>query len=55
VQPAAPFFWSWNLVTSNTTPAAVIASTAEILLGPFILVAWQLGLAYRRDTIHGEE
>jgi len=56
VQPGADLVWSWNLVTSDAAPGAVIASMpAEILLGPVILVAWQLGLSYRQDTIHGEE
>jgi Type IV secretion-system coupling protein DNA-binding domain len=57
VQPGAHLVWSWSLISgSDATPGTVIASMpAEVLSGPLILVAWQLGLAYRQDTIHAEE
>ena len=64
LQPALALIWSWNLLAQIVAPSnpsefsagAILASLpAEMLLGPLVLVAVQLGVAYRRDTIHGEE
>jgi hypothetical protein len=62
-QPAVTHAWSWPLLLSLTqdTPSsvsvdAVLSSLpAEALFGPLILLAFQLGLDYRRQTIHGQE
>jgi len=64
LQPAIALIWSWNLLaqlfaptnSSEFSSGAILASLpAEMLLGPLVLVGVQLGIAYRRDTIHGEE
>jgi Type IV secretion-system coupling protein DNA-binding domain len=64
LQPAVALIWSWNLLAQLVAPAnstgfsggEILASLpAEMLLGPLVLVGIQLGIAYRRDTIHGEE
>jgi hypothetical protein len=64
LQPAVALIWSWNLLAQLVSPTnpsefsggAILASLpAEMLLGPLVLVGVQLGVAYRRDTIHGEE
>jgi hypothetical protein len=62
-QPAVTHPWSWPLLVSLTqhNPSsvsvdAVLSSLpAEALFGPLILLAFQLGLDYRRQTIHGQE
>jgi hypothetical protein len=64
LQPAVSLIWSWSLLANLFSPSnsgefsgsAILASLpAEMLLGPLVLVGVQLGIAYRRDTIHGEE
>jgi hypothetical protein len=64
LQPASALVWSWPVLgewlmqspADDISPHAIIASLpGEMLLGPLLLVAAELGLAYRRDTIHGEE
>jgi Type IV secretion-system coupling protein DNA-binding domain len=64
LQPAVALIWSWSLLVQMVAPshpsefsaAAILASLpAEMLLGPLVLVAFELGVAYRRQTIHGEE
>lgn len=55
--------WSWTLLATAFTPTGPSVSTdtmlsslpAEALFGPLILLAFQLGLEYRRQTIHGQE
>jgi Type IV secretion-system coupling protein DNA-binding domain len=64
LQPAVEIIWSWSLLVQMVTPSnpshfsagMILASLpAEMLLGPLVLVAFELGVAYRRQTIHGEE
>lgn len=64
LQPAIALIWSWDVLARLVAPtastqfstSAILASLpAEMLLGPLVLVGVQLGVAYRRDTIHGEE
>jgi hypothetical protein len=64
LQPAVALIWSWSLLAHLFSPAdpepfspgAILASLpAEMLLGPLVLVAFELGVDYRRQTIHGEE
>jgi hypothetical protein len=64
LQPAFSVVWSWSLILHLIFPSdpATVSSTAivaslpaEMLLGPLVLVGFQLGLDYRRQTIHGEE
>jgi Helicase HerA, central domain len=62
--PAMSLLWSWDIAarllfpsTTNTFAiSAIIGSLpGEMLLGPLVLVAFELGIAYRRETIHGLE
>jgi hypothetical protein len=46
MQPVWP---AWSFASLTTT------LPAEMLLGPLVLVCFQLGADYRRQTIHGEE
>jgi Type IV secretion-system coupling protein DNA-binding domain len=64
LQPAFSIVWSWSLLVHLVFPSdptmfsasAIVSSLpAEMLLGPLVLVAFQLGFDYRRQTIHGEE
>jgi len=62
-QPTVFHPWSWTWLATAFTPIGPDVSTdavlsslpAEALLGPLILLVFQLGLAYRRRTIHGQE
>ena len=63
-QPSLGLVWSWGLVahaifpadTTAVAPASILPSLpSEMVLGPLILLSIQLGVAYRRTTIHGEE
>jgi hypothetical protein len=62
--PAMSLLWSWDIAarvlfpsTTNTfaTSAIVGSLPGEMLLGPLVVVAFELGVAYRRETIHGLE
>ena len=64
MQPVVASGWVWHLFiqtlvptdSSDVSTAAVVASIpAEMLFGPLILVAFSLGLDYRRQTTHGQE
>ncbi len=64
IAPNAPTAWPWQLLNHAISPTAsydvsasavIAAIPAQALLGPLILLAFQLGLMYRRRTIHGQE
>ena len=64
MQPMVASGWVWHLLvqmvfpteTSDTSAGSIVASIpAEMLFGPLVLVAFSLGLDYRRQTTHGQE
>lgn len=64
LQPAVALVWSWDLVARMVDPSdssgqsvdAILGTLpSAMLLGPLVLVAFELGVDYRRKTIHGQE